>query len=135
MQPGMALGSRFARERGWKRRLLWRLLGVILIASGLAARADLVIVQKVEGGGQQGEMTIKIKDGKARADLAQPVSMITNEATGETIILQNSRKTFTRQTVEQTKTLAEQLVAAQKGSDPPKLQDTGQKETIDGHET
>jgi hypothetical protein len=101
----------------------------------MEARADLIITQQVEGGGQQGEMTIKIKDGKARADLAQPVSMITDAATGETIVLQNNRKTFSRVPAAQTKELMEQFLKAQNAGAPPKLQATGKKETVSGYET
>lgn len=80
-------------------------------------------------------MTIKIKDGKSRADLAQPVSMITDAASGETLVLQNNRKTFSRIPAAQTKTLIEQFLKAQSGGEPPKLEATGKKETVSGHET
>ena len=120
-------------------RMRHALAGVVFAAAlhvvGGSSRADLIIVQQVKGGGQQGEMTIKIKDGKSRADLAQPVSMITDAATGETIVLQNNRKTFSRIPAAQTKTLVEQFLKAQGGGEPPKLEATGKKETVSGHET
>ena len=49
---------------------------VALLCSLAPLKADLVIVQKVEGAGQAGEQTIKIKGDKARTDLTQPVSMV-----------------------------------------------------------
>jgi hypothetical protein len=102
------------------------------VALSAAARADLVIKQQVEGA-QTGEMTIRIKDGKTRADLATPVSMITDAASGDTIVLQHAKKTFVRMPASETQRLAEQLLKAQAGA-VPKLQATGQKQQVAGHD-
>jgi len=96
--------------------------------------ADLVVQQHVDGGGQQGDMTVKIKGTKSRADLPQPVSVITDSATGDTILLRHNRKTFTRIPASQVKALTEQLLHAQGDAPPPKLQSTGKKEAVNGHQ-
>ncbi len=111
------------------------LLCSLVFAGAGALRADLVIQQHVDGGGQQGAMVLKIKGGKARADLAQPVSVITDTGTGDTIVLSHNRKTYTRIPAARAKALAEQLLKARNASEPPKLEATGKKETVSGHET
>lgn len=109
---------------------------ITLVATLSAARADLVIKQQVQGGGHQGEMTIKIKAERARADLAEPVSIVTNAASGETLVLQHRRKQFTRISAEQTLALAAQIEKAKKQSDAqPSLKKTEQKEKVGEHET
>lgn len=100
-----------------------------------SARADLTITQQVEGSGQTGEMTIRIKGGQARADLPQSVSILTDAESGDTVLLQHRRKTYTRIPAAQTKALAEQLQKAKVGAAPPKLQATGEKKEISGHAT
>src|ERR1700736_3942245 len=47
------------------------------------ARADLTIVQKVEGPGQSGDVTIKIKGEKERIDAASQPTRIIDGKTGE----------------------------------------------------
>ncbi len=123
------------RRRSLRRAWPLALLPLCSLAFATVARADLTIVQQVDGGGEQGEMTIKIKESKTRSDLAQPVSMITDSATGDTIILQHNRKTFTRVPASQTKALTDKLVEAQKGHDAPKLTDTGKSEVVNGYKT
>jgi hypothetical protein len=103
---------------------------VVWLAAAALGRADLVIVQKTEGAGQAGDMTIKIKGDKARSDLAQPVSMITDGATGEMITLMHSGKTYLRVSAEQTKAMMEQLQKLRPGGEPAKLQPTGKKEKV-----
>ncbi len=100
-----------------------------------AARADLTITQQVEGSGQAGEMTIRVKGGQSRADLPQSVSLLTDAESGDTTLLQHSRKTYTRIPASQTRALAEQLQKAQADAAPPKLQATGEKKRISGHAT
>ena len=104
-----------------------------------AAHADLVIVQKVESPLQSGNMTIKVKEGKARADIAQQVSTITDGASGETITLMHEQKSYMRMSAERSKALLQQLQklqGAQAGATttPPKLTPTGRKEKIDKYD-
>jgi hypothetical protein len=102
---------------------------VLLFAARLA-HADLVIVQKVEGGGQAGEQTIKIKGDKSRTDLNPTVTMITDGASGEMFTLMHTGKTFLRVSQAQMKAMMEQLQKMRTGTEPPKLQPTGKKEKI-----
>lgn len=106
----------------------------VFLAIVAIGRADLVIVQKIEGGGQTGEQTIKIKGDKARSDLAQPVSMITDGATGEMITLMHTTRTFLKVSAAQTKEMLEQLQKMRPTTDAPKLQPTGKKEKIGEYE-
>src|SRR3982750_1427248 len=114
-------------------RFATALLVFLCLATG-AARADLVLVQRVEGGGMEGEMTVRIKDKKVRADIAPGISTIVDGEKGETLVLQHKTKIFNRITAEQTKALAEQLLQAQAGAAPPKLTQTNDKKEIAGHQ-
>ena len=97
-------------------------------------RADLVIVQHVDGSGQSGDQTIRIKGDKARTDLAQQVSMITNGASGDIVTLMHAQKTFLKVTAAQTKTMLEQLQKLAPGVAGPKLTPTGKKEKIGNYD-
>jgi hypothetical protein len=108
---------------------------LVFLCLASAARADLVLVQRVEGGGMEGEMTIRIHEKKVRADIAPGISTIVDGEKGETIVLQHKTKIFNRITAEQTKALAEQLLLAQAGSTPGKLTPTTEKKEILGHQT
>src|ERR1700678_112151 len=93
---------------------LWLMKTLCIAAAGFLAvlalsRADLVIVQKVEGGGQAGDQTIKIKGDKARTELSPGVSMITDGATGEMITLMQTGRTYLKVSAEQTKAMMGQL--------------------------
>ena len=109
-----------------------------LLAALLPARADLTIVQKVEGGGPIANMTIKIKGNKVRVEATPEITSIIDSKTGEMINLINDKKTVMRISGEQAKAFAGEALKAVK-SDPaapkPKLTPTGKKETINGHET
>jgi hypothetical protein len=102
----------------------------VFLAMAIASWADLVIVQKVEGAGQAGEQTIRIKGDKARSDLAQPVSTITDGATGEMITLMHAGRTFLRVSAVQTKAMMDQLQKMRPNAEPATLQPTGKKEKI-----
>ena len=109
------------------------LLAAFLLSTTIV-RADLVIVQRVDGGGQAGEQTIRIKGDKARADLAQQISTITNGATGEVVTLMHAQKTFLKISAAQTKAMMEQMKKLQPNAEPPKLTPTGTKEKISGYD-
>lgn len=100
-----------------------------LLAATVLLRADLVIVQKVEGGAQNADQTIKIKGDKARTDLTPAVSMITNGATGEMTTLMHTARQYLKVSPEQTKAMMEQLQKF-RSSEPAKLTPTGKKEKI-----
>ncbi|MEI9894461.1 MAG: DUF4412 domain-containing protein [Chthoniobacter sp.] len=100
------------------------------LAATALLRADLVIVQHVEGGGQTGDQTIKIKGDKSRTDLNPTVTMITNGATGEMITLMHTGHTYLKVSADQTKAMMAQLQKFRTGTEPAKLQPTGKKEKI-----
>src|SRR6266487_4391511 len=103
----------------------------------VSARGDLTIVQRVEGAGQNGDVTVKIKGDKERIDaLSQPTRIIDGK-TGEMTDLLNDKKSFVRISAEQIKAAAETINKFDGGEKPgaPKLTPTGKKETINGYET
>jgi hypothetical protein len=113
---------------------LWWLITFGLI---LAARGDLTIVQKVEGQGQDGEATVKIKGDKERVDVpAKPPSIIDGK-TGEMTELIDDQKRFIRISAQQMKAAAQTITRFEGSEKPaaPKLTPTGKNETINGYET
>jgi hypothetical protein len=111
----------------------------ILFVFGLlvSARADITIVQRVEGVGQDGEVTVKIKGDKERIDAPSQPTQIIDGKTGEMTDLMNDNKRFIRISAEQMKAAAETINKFDDGKGPstPKLTSTGKKETINGYET
>ena len=109
-------------------------LAVLLCVTALA-RADLVIVQKVENGEQSGEQTIRIKGQRVRVDLAQPVSVVTDGA-GGIVSLMHAPKTFLRISAAQMNTTLEAMkkLSGAGVEATPKLTATGQKEKMGGYE-
>ena len=103
----------------------------------LPARADLTVVQKVEGAGQNGEITVKIKGDKERIDAPSQPTRIIDGKTGEMTDLMNDKKSFVRISAEQMKAAAETISKFDDGkkASPRKLTPTGKKETINGYET
>lgn len=113
---------------------------LLLLSSVLHARADLVVIQQVEGTGQKGTMTMKVKGTKARTDLSPEVSTITDGATGDVVTLMHQAKTFMRIPAASANELRERLQLGQvRGAappaTPPKLQPLGKKQKISGYDT
>ena len=113
------------------------LLLVLSISFVGSARADLTIVQKVEGPGQNGEITVKIKGDKERMDAPSQPTRIIDGKTGEMTDLLNEKKSFIRISAQQMKAAAETINKFDDGKQPSphKLTPTGKKETINGYET
>jgi hypothetical protein len=116
-----------------------KLLGTVLFLSLCAtfyARADLTIMQKVDGPGQSGELTIKIKGEKERIDSADQPTRIIDGKTGEMTNLLNDKKTFLRISADQMKAMAQTLTkyGNNQPAEKPKLSPTGKKETVNGYE-
>ena len=113
------------------------LYSVITLALLVCARADLTIVQKVEGPGQNGEITVKIKGDKERMDAPSQPTRIIDGKTGEMTDLLNEKKSFIRISAQQMKAAAETINKFDNGKQPSphKLTPTGKKETINGYET
>jgi hypothetical protein len=108
------------------------------VAAARFAHGDLVIVQKVDGESQTGEMTVRIKDDKARTDVSPEVSTITDAATGEVITLMHARKEIMRISANAAKELLDRSKKMQQepgGADRPKLQPTGKTEKVGGRMT
>lgn len=115
---------------------LCALLGLGLTLTG---RADLTIVQKVEGGGPVADVTIKIKGDRARIEAMPQMSTIINGKTGEIINLMNNQKTAVRVSAEKMKAASEMVdkftdADKKKGAEHPKLTATGKKEIVSGYE-
>jgi hypothetical protein len=114
---------------------------VPLVASfSIAARADMVIVQKVESAGQSAEMTMKFKGNKVRADVSPQLTTLTDAATGEVTTIMHPQKTYMSIPASSTKAMMEQMQARTQGAagspaPHPKLQPTGRKEKINGFDT
>jgi len=112
-------------------------LGIVLsFCFTSVVRADLTIVQKVEGAGQSGEMTVKIKGDKARIEGAPNVTTIIDGKTGEMTNLMTDRKTVVRISAEKMKAAAEMISKFNKNEPAAKaeLRATGKKEMIGSYE-
>lgn len=118
-------------------RNLAALCSVVTLGLLVSARADLTVVQRVEGAGQNGEVTVKIKGDKERIDAPSQPTRIIDGKTGEMTDLMNDRKSFIRISAEQMKAAAETINRFDEGKKPStrKLTPTGKKETINGYET
>src|ERR1700710_2787026 len=103
-----------------------------------AARADLTLVQNVEGAGPAAStMTIKIKGDKARIETTPSVATIIDSKTGEMLNVLNDQKKFLRISADKARAVAEMAVAPEEKNKPsakPQLKPTGNKETINGYE-
>src|ERR1700722_5458425 len=112
------------------------LSAVFVGAFACAARADLTIIQRVEGVGQNGDITVKIKGDKERIDSPSQPTRIIDGKTGEMTDLMNDRKSFVKISAAQIKAAAESMnLNADKKSAGSKLAPTGKKEKINGYET
>lgn len=96
--------------------------------------ADLTIVQKSEGSMNSGQLTLRIKGDKARADVSPQISMITDLATGDTISLNHNAKTMIRIPGTEAAKMREMSAGIKAGAEPPKLTPTQRKEKVDNRE-
>jgi hypothetical protein len=113
--------------------LVWSLILCSLVSS----RADLIIVQKIEGSGQPAEMTMKIKGDKSRIDITPQLTTIFDGKTGETLQIMRDQKAVVRLSAQKMKAMTDTM-KNYSGQTPtaekPKLTPTGKKETINGYE-
>jgi len=107
----------------------------IFFSCVILARADLTIVQKVEGTGQDGDITVKIKGDKERIDAPSQPTRILDAKAGDMTDLINDRKTFVKITAAQIKAATDKITSDGTNKSPSKLAPTGKKETINGYET
>ena len=107
-----------------------------LVAS---TRADLTLIQKVEGAGQgSSEMMMKIKGDKARIDASPKLTTIIDSKTGEIVNLMNDRKTVMRISADKMRAAAEMIGkfnANATNAGKGKLSPTGKKENVAGYVT
>src|SRR5438067_5722986 len=118
-------------------RNLAALYSIVAIDLVVSAQADLTIVQRVEGVGQDGEVTVKIKRDKERIDAPSQPTRIIDGKTGEMTDVLNEKKSFVRISAEQMRAAAETInkFDESKQSSASKLTSTGKKETVNGYET
>ena len=108
-------------------------------ATVCCAYADLTMIQKVEGTGPTVDMTIRIKDGKARMDSNPAFATIIDGKTGEVINLMLDQKKIVRISADKMKAVAEMVnkynSADKKDKDAkPTLVATGKNEKINGYD-
>ena len=102
------------------------------------ARADLTLVQQVEGVGSLHQITIKLRGDKARIDISPELTTIIDNKTGDILNLMNGQKKVMRMSAEKSKAVAEMVNRYSKesgaGAEKGKLVATGKKETMNGHD-
>jgi Domain of unknown function (DUF4412) len=101
-----------------------------LFASRTLAGADVVVTQHIEGGGQSGDQKIRVKDGRARADIGTAVSVIFDRQTGETTTLAHAQRGYLVLTPEAGRAMLEKMQEARGSQEAPKLVATGKKEKV-----
>lgn len=119
-----------------KRILCSAVLAAAFVGS---ARADLTLVQKIEGAGALPEMKMKIKGDKIRIEATPEVTSIFDGKTGEMINIMNAQKMVMRMSADQAKAAAAMAgtqLAAQgvNTAEKPKVTPTGKKEKINGYD-
>ncbi len=114
---------------------LLRLLGFLALCA--TARADLTVVQTMEGTEGINKITFKIKGDKARVEVNPQITTIVDAKTGDLTTLLNDQKTVMRISGERAKAMAEMAKSFVKQETPEQAlpKPTGRKETINGYET
>lgn len=114
---------------------LLRLFGFLALCA--TARADLTIVQNMEGTEGIHKITFKIKGDKARVEVTPQVTTIIDAKSGDLTTLLNDKKSVIRISGERAKAMAEMAKSFVKQETPEQAlpKPTGRKETIGGYET
>jgi hypothetical protein len=113
------------------------IFGIALLSLITTARADLTIVQNVQGTEGLNRITFKIKGDLARVDINPQITTIINAKTGELLTLVNESKQVMRIPGDRARAMAE-MARSLVGDDAaaqPAPKPTGHKETINGYET
>lgn len=112
-----------------------RLLGFLALCA--TARADLTIVQQMNGAEGLHKITFKVKGDKARVEVNPQVTTIIDAKSGDLTTLLNDKKTVMRISGERAKAMAEMAKSFVKEENPEQAlpKPTGRKETIKGYET
>jgi hypothetical protein len=111
-----------------------RIAVLIFSALALPGWADLTVVQKTEGAMNSGQLTLRIKGDKARADISEHITMITDLATGDTVSLNHSAKTMIRVPGVEAAKMRALAAGLKPGAEPPRLNHTERKEKIENRE-
>ena len=114
-----------------------RLIAITSLALLGPARADLTIVQKVDGTGNIQSITMKVKGDKARIEVSPQVTTIIDAKTGAITNLLNDQKIVMTIPGDKAKAMAEMAKSFVKQETPEQAtpKPTGKKETINGYET
>jgi hypothetical protein len=118
------------------RRIFFAICAAILAAA--STRADLTIVQKIDGAPGENStrnFTIKVKGDKYRIEATSDVSTIIDGKTGDMLTLMHGKKQVVRISGEQARAAAQMVdkfSGEKEKTDKPQLVDTGRKETING---
>ncbi len=125
---------------------------VLSVIFSVSVRADLTITysstmqpasqvgkgEAAEAAGTAANMTIKIKNDRARIEASPQLTTIFDGKTGEVINLLNNQKTIVRISPDKLKAVTDMLEkfgSKKAAAEKPKLMPTGQKETVNGYET
>ncbi len=113
------------------------LSGIALFACLGLARADLTIVQKVEGNDGTQRITMKVKGDKARVEVSPQITTIIDGKSGEITNLLHDRKIVMHIPGDKAKAMAEMAKSFVKEEAPTQAppKPTGKKETINGYAT
>src|SRR4051812_44370342 len=117
-------------------RKLAALSSIAVLGLLVSARADLTIAQRVEGSGQDGEITVKTKGDKERVDSPSQPTQINDGKTGEMTDLMNDNKSFVRISAKQKKANAETSNKFDEDKQPSAQKPTpaGKKEKINDYD-
>jgi hypothetical protein len=114
------------------------LLCLVLALLAGSAKADLTLVQRVEGaGGPAGEVTVRIKGDMARIDATPQISTIVDGKTGELLTLMKDQKAVVRISADKMKAAADMInkfADKKMSAAPAQPKPTGRKEVINGYE-
>jgi hypothetical protein len=110
------------------------LAALALFAICASARADLTIVQDVQGAvGASGQMTVNVKGDKARIETSPKMTMIIDSKNGDMINMMNEQKKFMRISGDAMRALSGKPQGS--ASPAPKLTPTQNHEKINGYDT
>jgi hypothetical protein len=107
---------------------------LIFAALILPSWADLTVVQKTEGAMNSGQLMLRIKGDKARADISPQITMITDLATGDTVSINHTAKSMIRIPGAEAAKMRTLAAGLKPDAEPPKLTPTQRKERVENRE-
>lgn len=114
-----------------------RFFAIAFLAGLATMRADLTVVQKVEGTEGLQRITMKVKGDKARVEVSPQITTIIDGKSGAITNLLNDKKIVMHIPGDKAKAMAEMAKSFVKEETPAQAppKPTGKKETINGYET